>query len=370
MKMKKYQYLLWVSLFLFSCGSDKNEPLVVAPTNLTFDVKQVGLVGGQIELTATALNANFFDFDPGDNKLTTPLLSNTGKFSYTYQQSGNYNLKVRAFATTQVFIEASKNFSVLVNNHDGLPTTGYSTPETYEGYTLVWKDEFKGTTLSSDWTHETGTGTGGWGNNELQFYRAENTVVQNDLLIITAKKEDFGGQQYTSSRIITRGKRSFKYGRIDIRAVMPEGQGIWPALWMLGENISSVGWPKCGEIDIMEMIGGSPTNDKTVHGTAHWDNNGSHASFGKSYVKESGKLSENFHVYSIIWDETKIRWYFDDILYNTIDITPADLNELKDNHFFFIFNVAVGGNWPGAPNESTKFPQRMAVDYVRVFQRN
>jgi hypothetical protein len=369
MKMKKYQYLLWLSLFVFACGGDdKDEPKIVPPTNLTFNVKPVGLQGGQYEVIATANNANYYDFDPGDNKLTSPLQSNNGKFAYNYLQSGSYNLKVKAFTNAQVFIEASQNLNVVIKNNDGLPTEGYTTPLSYEGYNLIWQDEFSGTSLGNDWTHEIGTGAGGWGNNELQYYRAENTTVQDGFLIITAKKESFGGQQYTSSRIITKGKRSFKYGRIDIRAAMPEGQGIWPALWMLGDNISTVGWPKCGEIDIMEMIGGAPTNDRTTHGTVHWDNNGSHASFGKSFTKESGKLSEKFHVYTIIWDENKIQWYFDDVLFNTVDITPAELSEFKNN-FFFIFNIAVGGNWPGSPNDATKFPQRMAVDYVRVFQR-
>lgn len=247
---------------------------------------------------------------------------------------------------------------------------GYSTPETYAGYTLAWSDEFNGTSLSSDWTHEIGTGNSGWGNNELQYYRSENTTVKDGYLIIQAKKESYMGRQYTSSRIITQGNKSFKYGRIDIRATLPFGQGIWPALWMLGSNFSTVGWPYCGEIDIMEMVGGS-NGDNTVYGTLHWDNNGSYACTcdqGNDYSLSSGIFANEFHVFSLIWDNQKIQWYVDDNLFKTVDITPADLSEFQ-NEFFFIFNVAVGGNWPGNPSASTQFPQQMVVDYVRVFQK-
>jgi beta-glucanase (GH16 family) len=146
---------------------------------------------------------------------------------------------------------------------------------------------------------------------------------------------------------------------------MPEGQGMWPALWMLGSNHLQVGWPTCGEIDIMEMIGGDE-RENIVYGTAHW-NQGGLVSSGQSMTNQSGKLSEEHHVYSIIWDEQSIRWFFDDINYNTIDITSEALSAFHDN-FFFIMNIAVGGNWPGSPDNTTLFPQWMIVDYIRVFQ--
>lgn len=370
MKMKHIQFLwlFFLPLLLLACGNSQSKQLDVLPaSNLTITV--VSNENGRLEILAKANNANYYDFQSGDGKQTTPIEAKDGKFIHIYTQTGNYTIKVRAFATAQVFTEITQTVNVTIDNTSGIPKTGYTTPEVYQGYNLVWRDEFTSNTLSSDWKHEIGTGNNGWGNNELQHYRPENTTFENGLLIITAKKESFDGQNYTSSRIITQGKRSFKYGRIDIRAVMPEGQGIWPALWMLGESIPTVGWPRCGEIDIMEMIGGQPTNDKTTHGTPHWDNNGTYASFSKSYVNPNGKLSEQFHVYSVIWDEKTIKWYFDDILYNTLDITPAGLSEFQEK-FFFILNVAVGGNWPGSPNTTTVFPQRMAVDYVRVFQRN
>ena len=185
--------------------------------------------------------------------------------------------------------------------------------------------------------------------------------------MIEARKESVNNSNYTSSRIVTRDKKSFKYGRVDIRAVMPEGQGIWPALWMLGSNHFQVGWPTCGEIDIMEMIGGGDGRDNVLRGTAHW-NQGGHVSYGQGYTHESN-LSDEYHVYSIIWDDQNIRWYFDDINFNTMDITSEALSAFHNN-FYFIMNVAVGGVWPGSPDNTTLFPQWMIVDYIRVFQEN
>jgi beta-glucanase (GH16 family) len=136
---------------------------------------------------------------------------------------------------------------------------------------------------------------------------------------------------------------------------------------MLGDNISSVSWPTCGEIDIMEMIGGAGANDRTVHGTVHWNENGSHAQFGNSKVLSSGRFADEFHVFSIVWNQNSITWLLDNVPYNTVDITPANMSAFHNN-FFLIFNLAVGGNWPGSPDGTTVFPQKMYVDYVRVFQ--
>ena len=274
----------------------------------------------------------------------------------------------------------NSRMSILITDNDEeptdpevtIPTTGYTTPESYAGMTLIWQDEFTGDVVNEDfWTFEIGNGSSGWGNNELQYYRKENTYIKEENLVIEAKQEFFSGSNYTSSRMITKDKFDFQYGRVDIRAALPKGQGIWPALWMLGANFSEVGWPYCGEIDIMEMVGGSG-RENTVHGTLHWDNNGSYACTceqGNSYTLNSGTFADEYHVFSITWDETAISWYVDDTIYKTVDITPAALSEFRDN-FFFIFNVAVGGNWPGSPNSTTVFPQRMIVDYVRVFQEN
>lgn len=255
------------------------------------------------------------------------------------------------------------------------PTKGYTTPTSYASLSLVWADEFNGTTLNDkNWNYEIGTGCPnncGWGNQELEYYRQENTSVKDGLLLIEAKAESFLGRAYTSSRLTTKDKVNINYGRIDIRAALPKGQGVWPALWMLGKNIDAVNWPKCGEIDIMELIGGSgtmgPGNDSKLYGTAHWDDNNKQASFGGNTSLASGIFNDEFHVFSIIWDAKKIAWYLDDKKFHEIDTTPAGLDEFQ-KEFFFVFNVAVGGNWGGNPDNSTKLPQVMAVDYVRVFK--
>jgi hypothetical protein len=250
-----------------------------------------------------------------------------------------------------------------------IPAGGYTTPNTYAGYNLVWSDEFEGTALNpAFWTQETGTGNGGWGNNELQYYREDNTSLVGGNLVITAKKQNFGSSNYTSSRIVTKGKKQFKFGRIDIRAVLPKGQGMWPALWMLGANIDAVGWPSCGEIDIMELTGNLPNR---VLSTVHYGANlSSHQYTSQSkYLTGNANFQEEFHVFSLKWVADKIEFLVDDEVFHTI--TPATLNGAAypfNKNQFFIFNVAVGGSLPGNPDNSTPFPQSMIVDYVRVFQ--
>lgn len=361
----KNQFL--ILLFLWSitaCDDDNANKEVTLPSNLLLTVDVSSSTQGLVEVMATADDVLYFDIDFGDGSFATSTTS--GEASHTYAQSGTYTITATAYADGTNFIEKMESVTITADPNLGIPTTGYTSPTTYANYKLVWQDEFDGDELSDDWTFEIGTGSNGWGNNELQYYREENTSVRDGLLLITAKKESFSGQQYTSSRIVTQGKQFFTKGRVDIRAATPKGQGIWPALWMLGENFSTVGWPACGEIDIMELVGGAST-DNEIHGTVHWDNSGSYASYGQGYSLSSGIFADEFHVFSIIWDDEFIKWYVDDILYNTIDITPQGLSEFHED-FFFIFNVAVGGNWPGSPNGTTVFPQRMVVDYIRVFQ--
>jgi len=238
-----------------------------------------------------------------------------------------------------------------------------------QSWQLVWSDEFDAVTLDeTSWTREVGW-NGGWGNNELQYYtnRNENSFLENGNLIIEALKENYGGREYTSARLKTQNKKFFKYGKIEANIKLPYGQGIWPAFWMLGQNISSVGWPACGEIDIMEMIGGV-NNDNTAYGTAHWENEGQHLQSGGNYSLNTGIFADDFHKFTIIWDHQFIRWYIDDNLYYTFSVIPFDRTEFH-KEFFIILNIAVGGNWPGPPNLSTIFPQRMEVDYVRVYQQ-
>ena len=267
---------------------------------------------------------------------------------------------------------ATAKGTLLTEDGTYLPTdnTGYSTPTSYPGYNLTWSDEFLATSLDlTAWNQEIGNGAGGWGNNELEYYTnsLKNCFLSNGNLIIEARKEPMIGFNYSSSRLTTQNKKNFKYGRIDIRAKLPVGQGIWPALWMLGANITSVSWPACGEIDIMELIGTYPGR---VTGTMHWKPvTGTTTSKGANYNLTSGNFSQQFHVFSIVWAKDLLKWYVDDQLFLTNTLTDVGAANYPFNaDQFLLFNVAVGGNWPGSPDATTSFPQRMFVDYVRVFQ--
>jgi beta-glucanase (GH16 family) len=249
-------------------------------------------------------------------------------------------------------------------------TTGYRTPLSYPGYKLVWNDEFSGDKIDPNtWNFEIGNGDNGWGNHELEYYTnsPKNVFVSNGNLIIEARKEAISGFNYTSARVTTQNKKAFTFGRIDIRAKLPVAKGLWPALWMLGSNISTVSWPACGEIDIMELIG---TDPKTTHSTLHWGaSSQSHASKGAAYTLPKANFSHQFHVFSAIWVKDSIQFLVDDHLFLTV--SKADVGRANypfNDPQFFIFNVAVGGDWPGPPDNSTSFPQRMFIDYVRVFQ--
>jgi beta-glucanase (GH16 family) len=249
---------------------------------------------------------------------------------------------------------------------------------------LIWSDEFNGTTAQSapnpaNWTYD--TGAGGWGNNELETYCAygsstapcsaatPNVYVGSDgYLHILAIKNAQG--QYTSARIKTQGLQSFQYGRIEARIQIPQGQGLWPAFWMLGENITTVNWPACGEMDIMENIGSQPTiNSGSIHGTGFTG-----SLIGTQYVLPGGAdYSSAFHTFGIIWSPKSVQYYVDSTTNVYARYTPSSLPAgavwpFDSGKFFFILNLAVGGSNPGSPNASTAFPAQMLVDYVRVWQ--
>lgn len=233
------------------------------------------------------------------------------------------------------------------------------------GWNLAWSDEFNGTSINtSNWKYE--TGGDGWGNNELEYYtnRSENARIENGNLVIEARKENYNGMNYTSARLKSQGLKNWTYGKVEARMKLPAGQGIWPAFWMLGENISQVSWPKCGEIDIMEHI----NNESAIHGTIHWDSTGNntHAQYGAA----SPNIDvTQYHVYSIEWDASSIKWFVDGTQYLEANIAN-NINGTEEFHkpFFILFNLAIGGNWPGNPDGSTPFPAKMYVDYVRVYQ--
>ena len=248
-------------------------------------------------------------------------------------------------------------------------TTGYTTPASYAGYQLLWSDEFSGNTLNlQNWTFDIGNNSG-WGNQELENYtsRVNNVFVSAGNLIIEADQESYQGSNYTSARIKTEGIQQFTYGRIDIRAKLPVAHGMWPALWMLGSNISTVPWPGCGETDIMELVGSAPSQ---VTGSMHWQqSNGSEGTYNNNYDLSSGDFSQQFHVFSLLWQHDTVQFYVDDNLYVNGSFANVTSGTYPFNlPFFFIFNVAVGGDWPGPPDNTTIFPQRMFVDYVRVFE--
>ena len=229
-----------------------------------------------------------------------------------------------------------------------------------QSWQLVWSDEFNGS-ISPDWVFE--TGGGGWGNNELEYYRKENATVENGNLVITAKREDYGGYHYTSARMKTQGTRSWKYGRMEARIKLPAKLGTWPGWWMLGNNISSVGWPASGEVDIMEQI----NTGNTVYGSVHWQAaNGSQADYSNNMVT----TPTDYHVYAVEWDADTIKWFVDGTQYNAFTITNGMGNtQAFQNPFFLLLNMAVGGNWPGFSVDDGSLPAKMYVDYVRVYQK-
>jgi beta-glucanase (GH16 family) len=235
------------------------------------------------------------------------------------------------------------------------------------GWTLDWHDEFDGTALDkTKWVPETGAGK--WGNRELEFYtaRPDNLRVAGGNLVIEARREEYGGSHYTSARIKTAGLVERTYGRYEARIRIPRGQGIWPAFWMLGADIGSTPWPRCGEIDIMENIGKEPA---VVHGTLHGPGySGAHA-IGRPQALDKGSYADDYHVYAVEWEPREIRWYRDDVLYHTARPESVTGDWVYDHPFFVLLNLAVGGDWPGNPDATTQFPQQMLVDYVRVYRR-
>ena len=241
----------------------------------------------------------------------------------------------------------------------------------YADYTeLQWSDEFNGSGApdGAKWGYD--LGGGGWGNQELETYTnsTDNAVQNGGNLVITAiRKGTAGAYSYTSARLLTKNKQNFQFGRIDVRAKLPKGQGIWPAIWMLGSDIDTNNWPKCGEIDIMELRGQTPTE---ILSTMHYaDNNGNHQQSGVEHIKpaDGSSFADDFHIFSAVRSQDQIRLYLDGKQYYTYakgSMYPYPFN----NNFFVILNVAVGGNFLGNPDATTVFPQQMQVDYVKYFQ--
>ena len=253
--------------------------------------------------------------------------------------------------------------------------SAYTSPLEYKEYHLVWQDEFNGDELNEEnWSHELENGCPnlcGWGNNEKVWYRKENSVIDNGILTMNVKKDKEQEGYWSSSRIITSNKVNFKMGRIDVRAKLPETRGLWPAIWLLGQNIKEVGWPKCGELDIMEEVGHMPFR---VRGTTIFNDKNKTLKFiGKKKELQHSKFSDDFHVFSIVWDEQGIQYLADNKAfynktYKELNISAADNPFLKP--MYLILNCAVGGNLPKNPDYTSVFPQTFEIDYVRYFQEN
>jgi len=245
------------------------------------------------------------------------------------------------------------------------------------GWQLVWSDEFNGPNGSlpdaRKWTYD--LGGSGWGNKELESYtsRPVNIQQKNGNLVITARRENYTGKDgiprhYTSARIRTQGLFAQAYGRFEARMKLPTGQGIWPAFWLLGANVKHAGWPSCGEIDIMETIGAPATMYSTIHGPGY---SGAHGISAKYTLPSGERVDRGFHTYAVEWAPHDIKFFFDHhlIVERTAASLPTGAHWVYDHPFFILLNLAVGGAWPGNPDAGTKFPQKMLVDYVRVYKK-
>ena len=351
--MKVFINLNVLAFFLafFSCSGSNNDEdgaVTTTPSNLVISAVVVGTNAqnpngdgsGTVNFSLSATNVTSYKIllGNGETKEVTD-----GKFTYTYTTSGTntYVIYVSAYNSGQ-FVSSSISITI------------------YIAPTALWSDEFNvdGAPNSSKWGYD--LGAGGWGNNESQYYtsRPENVIVQNGFLKIIAKKEAYLGSNYTSARILTKDKFSFKYGRVEIRAKLPAGGGTWPALWMLGNNIDTVGWPACGEIDIMEHAGiRLNTITAALHHPGH---SGGNPDGGSTTIANA---TTEFHVYSLEWRETYIKIYVDNQLFFTF-VNSA--NVPFNQNFFLIFNCAMGGSYGGTidPNFTSS---TFEIDYVRVY---
>jgi beta-glucanase (GH16 family) len=346
----RYYFLTIVAILSFHvCASCKKEEGArdVAPSNIVINAVISSDGSGNVDFTVTANNANTYtyEFGNGDSKIVP-----NGVTSYQYTSPGTltYNVKVTARNATGLSASAVKPITV---------TVAATTP------TLAWSDEFDraGAPDPAKWGYDIGTGANGWGNNELQHYtnRAANAYVDNGTLKIKAIKENFSGSAYTSARLLTKGKYEFKYGRVEMRAKLPAGAGTWPAFWMLGADISTVGWPACGEIDIMEHKGSDPNR---ISAALHFPgNSGANPVVNTTLITNA--ITE-FHVYKVEWSATSIQFFVDDKLYHSM-ANRSNVPFNKD--FFILLNLAMGGGF-GGPVDPAFTSAIYEIDYVRVYR--
>lgn len=342
-----------ILLFIFQSCSSNNDAgddssVNAAPSNLSVQVEPVGKTAenpngdgsGKVQLTISATNAQLYKV----------LINNelkeitTGSLTYEFTASG------------------TKSYPIIVSAYNGSKFVSSSTSvNVFVARKVIWSDEFNvdGSPDSSKWGYNTGTGDG-WGNNELEYYtnRSENVKIENGTLKITAIKENYLGSQYTSTRMLTKGKFSFKYGRAEVRAKLPIGGGTWPAFWLLGDNIDTVGWPACGEIDILESVGNNPN---VIHSSLH--SPGRSGNTPDTKTTTAANSTTEFHIYAAEWSAESIKFYVDDNLFYTYKNSSTTPFNQK---FFIILNLAMGGNFGGTvdPNFTSATYE---VDYVRVY---
>ena len=340
--MKRLIFLLsCITVFTYSCSKKKDTPSPgsIAPTNLTVNATVSTDNSGNVSFTASATNAVTYDYDYGNGIFQTVV---SGVVTYRYTASGTYTVNVIAKSAGGQTISKSIQVTVTV------------------AFSLIWSDEFNtaGSPDPSKWGYD--IGAGGWGNAELQYYtnRTDNAVVSGGTLKIIAKAENFSGSAYTSARLLTKNKFSFKYGKVEISAKLPAGVGTWPATWMLGDNISTVPWPACGEIDIMEHLG---RQINKIYGTLHYPGNSGANGVGSTITISNATTA--FHKYTLEWSSTTIKFLVDDVVFFTF----ANTASLPFNqNFFLIFNMAMGGNF-GGPVDPAFVSAMMEIDYVRVY---
>ncbi len=332
-----------LSFCFLSCskGSDTGSGTTdLGPTNLTITPTVMNDNSGNVNFVATAVNAVSYEYDFGNGQYQ---IVGNGSVSYKYTASGNYTVTVKAKSSTGKTISATTQVTIVV------------------ALSLIWSDEFNtpGVPDQSKWDYD--LGAGGWGNNELQYYtnRTDNVTVSNGTLKIIAKKETYQGSSYTSARLLSKGKFSFQYGKVEVSAKLPAGAGSWPAIWMLGDNFATAGWPTCGEIDIMEQKG---SDINKIFGTVHYLGHSGAGGVGSTTVINN--VTTEFHKYGLIWNSASVQFLVDDVVFYTF----TNVSNLPFNQkFFMILNLAMGGDFGGKIDPAFTSAM-MEVDYVRVYQ--
>jgi len=347
MKYLLVNFAAIISLNVFASCKKAETPKNPAPSNIVINAAVSSDGSGNVDFTATATNAVTYSFEFGNGEVQDVP---TGAVTYKYATVGtiDYTVTVTAKNSAGISASAKKTISVTV-----LPTK----------QTLVWSDEFdkNGAPDPTKWGYDIGTGASGWGNNELQYYtnRVENAVVENGFLKIKAIKENYSGSAYTSARLLSKGKYEFKYGTVEVRAKVPAAVGTWPAVWMLGADFATVGWPTCGETDILEHRG-SELN--TIVAALHYPGrSGGNPVKGQTVIQNA---STEFHVYKFDWTSTSMQFFVDGNLFHTV---ANNASIPYNKNFFFLVNLAMGGGF-GGPVDPAFTNASFEVDYIRVYK--